>query len=213
MLFQSESYLIKTLYSGSNRKQKDICNDDKLLTTTTTMNKIGDIIKCIKMLSKKFPDEKIHYVEIGVKYGGVIKHVLDNTKDINLDIIGIDLFEDIDIKDDTNTHKGDVANIEDMRRKLKDYGHNNITLYKGDSSNILTTLENMKNVVCFIDGNHTYFSVKADYLGIREKMNCGYIIFDDIDPFWPGVNKFYRELPNNIKVITYNSYGIIKIRL
>jgi hypothetical protein len=47
MLFQSEAFLIKNLYRGDNKKKKEICSYDKLLTTTTTMDKIGSIIKYI----------------------------------------------------------------------------------------------------------------------------------------------------------------------
>lgn len=213
MLFQSEEKLIRSLYRGNNKKQKTICNYEQLLTTTTLMDKIGDIIKYIKLLSKKCPNEKIHYIEIGVKYGGVLKYVLENTKNIDIEVIGIDLFENFDICDNTNTHKGDIANKDEMDEKFIEFGYNNVKLYKGDSSTIINEkLSNMKNVVCFIDANHTYYGVKKDYDAILNKMDCGYIIFDDIDPFWPGVNKFYKEL-SHLEVVNYYYYGIIKINL
>jgi hypothetical protein len=121
------------------------------------------LVVLLNILTKKYPNDKIHYVEIGVKYGGVLKHVLDNTKDLNINVIGIDLFEDLNINDDSNTHKGDVANHHEMAQKFKDLGYNNVTLCKGYSHLEIEKLDKMEHVVCFIDGNHTYWNVNLDY--------------------------------------------------
>lgn len=213
-MLQSELILMKNLYSNKNPRVKTICKNNKLLTTTTLESKLKNVLNCIINLQKKFPSENIYYVEIGVKYGGSLRYMLENTKCLNVFGIGIDLFEDFSIEDPTNTHKGDVANRQEMLDKFRESGYDNVELYKGDSSTIIDILlDKMDHVVCFIDGNHTYHGVKLDYEAIKKKMNNGYIIFDDIDPLWVGVRQFYLELPQNIKVQSYRDYGITKYRL
>lgn len=172
--------------------------------------------KIIKKYIKKLYSEtkkEINYVEVGVKVGGTFRSVIDFCKKekIPFRAIAIDLFDLFVIKE-SNTHAGDVANQEIFDKKIKDLGYEEYVIsLKGDSHKSLKEIDEMDCVVGFIDGNHTYKHVKKDYELLREKMNKGYIVFDDINPYWYGVNKFYNELPRSIKVETGKRAGVVKI--
>ena len=167
-----------------------------------------------KYIQKLYNETKtlINYVEVGVKYGETFICVLEYCKEHNIpfEAYAIDLFDDFKIEY-KNTHRGIVSNHKIFKQKLNDLGYNNVYVIKGDSHEVLKNIKPMINVVSLIDGNHTYYYVKYDYLHLKSKTKRGYFIFDDIEPYWVGVNKFYNEIPNNIKVETHKGSGVIKI--
>ena len=168
-----------------------------------------------KYIQKTYDETKslINYVEIGVKYGETFICILEYCKKNNIPFkaYAMDLFDDFEITLE-NTHRGIVSNEKMFQKKLKDLGYDNAVAIKGDSHKTIKEMDNMDNVVALIDGNHTYHYVKHDYLYLKDKTNYGYFIFDDIEPFWVGVHKFYKELPKEIKVETHRSSGVIIIK-
>ena len=167
-----------------------------------------------KYIQKLYGETKsiINYVEIGVKYGETFICILDYCKKNNIpfNAYAIDLFDDFKIEYE-NTHRGIVSNEKMFQQKLNDLGYKNAYAIKGDSHKVISDMETMNNVVSLIDGNHTYYYVKQDYLLLKSKTKNGYFIFDDINPFWIGVHKFYNELPQSIKMETHRISGVIKI--
>ena len=100
--------------------------------------------------------------------------------------------------------------MKDIENKLKELNFNNFKLLKGRSSDVINTLPELENVVCFIDGDHSYNAVKADFNSIIKKIKNGYIIFDDLN--WTSVDRFFSEIENNYKVVFKNyRAGVIKI--
>lgn len=154
--------------------------DRKLISSYTGVEyaEIDCIIRCINQLlrlyDKIFP---IHYVEIGVLYGGLFKNILRQFhKKINP--IGIDLFEDF-VPHDGNTHGGNVTKMSLLEEILKQDGFTQFTLLKGDSTQVVPSIPYMEVCCCFIDGNHSYEGCKADFENIYERMDRGFILFHD----------------------------------
>ena len=198
-LVKEEIAFLRSLYSGNHKKKKTIATDEQLFTPGAPLEQRQDILKVVKT-KYRLSNKKVNYIEIGVKYGITFKHILDNTTEDEVYAHGFDLFEDFVVSEE-NTHKGDVANMAHMKKRLNELGHNNFELYKGDSApTIDKTLPELENCVVFIDANHTYHAVKNDYNAINKKIGIGsYIIFDDVN--WPGVGKFVNEIKNTVKII------------
>jgi len=199
----------KTLYLNRPRT-KSIATPEQVLSIPGASDaQRTHIVECCHRLYLK-NQKPVNYIEIGVWLGGTFNDILNKCKDIKLYAIGIDLFEDFQVIDDGNTHYGDVANRDDIENKLKTNGHTNFTLIKGDSVKVIDTLEKMENVVCFIDGNHTYEAVKKDFYSILPKISNGYIIFDDLD--WISIHQFFEEIQKHFRVVFRDiRTGIIKI--
>jgi len=148
--------------------------------------------------------EEITYIEIGIWLGATFKEILTETKDIKLTGIGVDLFEDFKIINDIskpslgNTHHGDVAKKSDVEKKLNNLGITNFKLLKGDTLDVINTFSPMKNVVCFIDANHTYEGVKNDFNAMLPKIKNGYVIFDDMD--WTTIKEFFEEIRSHYPI-------------
>lgn len=211
-MLQREKRFVKNL---QRLKKTDIAKFNKVLTTTSLPEQLQSIVSTVHKLSSETND-KINYIEIGMKYGGSFRYVLDNTKNLVIEkYYGFDLFEDFVVNQD-NTHKGDVANMNDIKNKLESIGHSNFTLIKGDS--LLTIneyLPKLDKIVAFIDGNHTYNAVKSDFNNIAKKSSSGsYFILDDTN--WPGVRIFLNELlkskrVKHIKTGQCKTYDIVQL--
>ena len=61
---------------------------------------------------------------------------------------------------------------------------------------IKTILDDINFDLAFIDGNHDYKNVKADFELVKK---CGRVLFHDVDPQFTQVDKFIKEL-GNVKV-------------
>jgi len=149
---------------------------------------IDGIIRCVKHLTQKYT--KVHYVEIGVLYGGVFRRVIQEFGG-KIKGIGIDLFEDFKV-DPNNTHGGNVTSKVLLEEKLYAHGCSNFTLLKGDSIIVVPNLPLMDTCVCFIDGNHSYDGCKADFLNIYEKIKKGFILLHDGQ--FSEVNQVVKEV-------------------
>jgi len=165
------------------------------------------------------------YMEIGVHNGGSMTMLLSgNSQDI--EIIGIDLFEDMyDIKCHPNREK--YAKYQYFRRdnllmektrenleKIKDhYGNKSkITLIKGNS--YLDETENrVKPLVgeldlLFIDGDHTSDGIKNDFdRYFKYVRNGGFLVFDDyhIPEIYNFINRVVKEEPNITFICEFKS--------
>jgi len=195
---------------------KSIYPPEKVLGTYgSTPNERKAIIDvCHKLYDET--KEEITYIEIGIWLGATFKEILEETKDIKLKGIGVDLFEDFKIINDItkpslgNTHHGDVAKKEDVEKKLNSLGITNFKLLKGDTVEVINSFPVMKNVVCFIDANHTYEGVKNDFNAMFPKIKNGYVIFDDMD--WTTIKRFFDEIKSQYPIEYKDSRcAIIKI--
>lgn len=164
-----------------------------------------------------------NYMEIGVHNSGSISMLLSG-KNKNINIYGIDLFEDIYDeskhfnKEKYNTYqyfKRDNLSIKKTRNNInnlkKHYNNNSkINLIQGNSyfnetENIFKEeLSNNELDLLFIDGDHTLDGVKNDFERYSKYVKKeGYIIFDDYHH--PIIKEYCDKLlkeNSNIKLIT-----------
>jgi Methyltransferase domain len=164
----------------------------------------------------------VTYIEIGIFYGGTFTYVLQNCKNIKIRGIGIDLFEDFDLIrgtytdhqiENTHNHDAGVITYDGFKKKLKEMKISKYTLLKGDSAQMIDSFNKMKNVVCFIDGNHMYEAVKADFYATLSHTKNGYIVLDDVEPNHDGVLRFFNEIKDNYDVrFVGTKNAVFKIR-
>ena len=174
-----------------------------------------------------------NYMEIGVHNGGSITMILSG-KNKNINIIGIDLFEDI--YDETkHLNKEKFTTYQYFKRdnlsitktmhnieKVKQYYNNNskIFMIQGNSyfdeteNNFKYKINDTELDLLFIDGDHTLDGVKNDFERYSKYVKKeGYIIFDDYHHpiIKTYCDKLLKETPN-IKLITkfksFNSNAI-----
>jgi len=69
----------------------------------------------------------------------------------------------------------------------------------GKEKDIKTIIDSIDFDFAFIDGNHSYENVKADFELVKR---CGRILFHDIVPEFKGIYKFAKEI--GIKAVFYN---------
>jgi hypothetical protein len=203
-------------------KEITLNNDPKFMASGVT-DAIKNVIKELcKRLSDNNTNNKVTYIEIGIWYGGTFKEILHYCTDNNLNVhgIGIDFFEDFDLLNgnDINTHVDSVITLESAKLEYEKEGLKNFTLLKGDSAKTLRSLELTENVVCFIDANHTYEAVKADFLAAESIMKNGYIILDDCNEDEHadgqyGIYRFFKEIKDQYKIVYKDSRNVaFKIR-
>lgn len=126
--------------------------------------------------------DRVTYVEVGVFFGGTFKLVLENFHK-QIDIIGIDLFEDYR-ENSNSTHIGATANKEVLELDLKSRGFTDFHLIKAESLDGLLSLNGIKNGVVFIDGSHTYKATMLDFLSAYIKVESGDFIFHNSSNNW-----------------------------
>jgi hypothetical protein len=198
-------------------KDYGIINSDheKFMESNVTPS-IKRIIKeiCHKLYTET--NKQVNYIEIGIWYGGTFKEILQDCKDIDLHGIGIDFFEDFVKlnKDELNTHVAPTITLESAIKKYKEEGFSNFTLIKGNSVDVLKSLEKLENVVCLIDGNHTYNAVKNDFETVKNITINGYIILDDCN-YWEdpngeyGIFKFFNEIKNQYRIVYQDVRNVV----
>jgi len=151
---------------------------------------------CLHVLSRLLGNVK-RYVEVGVHNGTSMSYVVKESTPKHC--IGIDMFT-------TNAHYGkDKLQKERSRKNIQknNASKSKIGLIKGNSRSEKVLAELLKNFnyntvdMLFIDGDHSYDGVKADFDNYSKFVRPGgWIILDDYMPHkdnWPGICKFVHE--------------------
>jgi predicted O-methyltransferase YrrM len=138
------------------------------------------------------------YVEIGVHNGTSMSYVLRNAPR-PLHCIGIDLFEGT-----IQRYKKDSLRLERTRKSLEasNTAGSQVTLIQGNSTRPETVAAAKEALgpaakadLVFIDGDHEYKGVKADIERYAPLVKPdGFLVFDDVEPTYPGVVKATEEL-------------------
>ena len=171
----------------------------------------------LNLVNKKKP--KV-FLEVGVLEGVTARNVCDllykvhNTK---FRYIGIDLFG-LDIEENNKKEFTPISNkysnlfkrfyfkyilkqkpnsVEGVKYLLKKY-QSCVELHKGYSSNILKVIDLSIVDFCFLDGGHSYETVKNDLAIIFSKIKKkSIILIDDYNQSNYGVKKAVDEIKNN----------------
>ena len=151
---------------------------------------------CLHLLCRMIGDVK-RYVEVGVHNGTSMSYVVK--EDSSKHCIGIDMFA-------PNGHYGkDKVTKERSRKNIQknNSSKSRVGLIKGNSKAKKVIAELRKNFehesvdLLFIDGDHSYLGVKADFENYSKFVKPGgWIVLDDYMPHkdrWPGVCKFVHE--------------------
>jgi len=175
-----------------------------------------------------------NFLEVGVFQGVTSRNVCEKLYEINKEnflFYGIDVFEDTDTNFDnhekTTKHnrlsnplkhlifniilKKNLFSIESIYDFLKKF-KNNVHLYKGFSDTELLKVDMSKVDMVFLDGGHSYKTVKNDLSlilkGIRKDK---IIICDDYDQLTYGVKKAVDELSNHVSEIKKLNSRLVRI--
>ena len=175
-----------------------------------------------------------NFIEVGVFQGVTSRNICEKLYQINKSEFkyhGIDIFEDtndqIDSKEKTAKHnrianpfkhlifniilKKDLFSIESIYIFLKKF-KKNVFLYKGFSDVELPKI-NMTDIdMIFLDGGHSYETVKSDISIILKSIKKGKIIIcDDYDQESYGVKKAVDELKNKVTEIKELNKRLVRI--
>ena len=174
---------------------------------------LDDTIELMQSYLKNIQGGK--FVEIGVLGGASLLYNYDLCKTNNIEIYGIDPFEDIDIfngKEELNTakHIVDYARSGALKRRLKlekiITDHNlNITLIKNTSGESSKMFDDNSISILHIDGDHSYNGVKSDMNNFWSKIKSGGIIIND-DYTWGCCKKAIQEFVQNHESEISSSY-------
>ena len=175
-----------------------------------------------------------NFLEIGVLEGATSRNIcemLNNVNDGNFKFTGIDLFgEDVqenNLKEFTPI-SSKISNplkwlyfkfflrmkpnsVEGVKLLLKKF-NKSVNLYKGYSKNILNKI-NLKEIdFVFLDGGHSYETVKEDLDILRSKLNKNSIILcDDYNILKYGVKKAVDEIKDNYSFKDLGRFAFIRI--
>tara|TARA_B100001093_G_C26802385_1_gene1004006 strand:+ start:599 stop:1225 length:627 start_codon:yes stop_codon:yes gene_type:complete len=160
-----------------------------------------------------------NFLEVGVLEGVTAKNVCDLLYKIygnDFKYFGIDLFG-IDIEDNNTKEFTPISNkysnplkyfyhkfflrkepnsIDGVKHLLKKYA-TSVNLYKGYSQHFLNIIDLSSIDFCFLDGGHSYNTVKEDLLIILQHIKKNsYILIDDYNQPAYGVKKAVDEIKN-----------------
>ena len=175
-----------------------------------------------------------NFIEVGVFQGVTSRNVCEKLYEIhkeNFLFHGIDIFEDtninIDNKEMTIKHnkisnpfkhlifniilKKNLFSIDSIYSFLKKF-KNNVQLYKGFSETQLPKIDMSKIDMVFLDGGHSYETVKSDLSLILKGIKKNKIIIcDDYDQVDYGVKKAVDELLNQVSEIKLLNKRLVRI--
>jgi len=175
-----------------------------------------------------------NFLEVGVFQGVTSKNVCEKLHEINKENFlfhGIDVFEDTDSNFDNHEKtvkhnrlsnplkhlifniilKKNLFSIESIYVFLKKF-KNNVNLYKGFSDTELLKIDMSKIDMIFLDGGHSYETVKNDLLLILKGIKKNKIIIcDDYDQASYGVKKAVDELLNQVSEIKELNKRLVRI--
>ena len=174
------------------------------------------------------------FLEVGVFQGVTSRNVCEKLYEINKEhflFYGIDVFEDRDTNFDnhekTTKHnrlsnplkhlifniilKKNLFSIESIYGFLKKF-KKNVKLYKGFSDTELLKIDMSKVDMVFLDGGHSYETVKNDLSLILKSIKKDKIIIcDDYDQLTYGVKKAVDELTNHVSEIKELNSRLVRI--
>ena len=175
-----------------------------------------------------------NFIEVGVFQGVTSRNVCEKLYEIhkeNFLFHGIDIFEDtninIDNKEMTIKHnkisnpfkhlffniilKKNLFSIDSIYSFLKKF-KNNVQLYKGFSETELPKIDMSKIDMVFLDGGHSYETVRSDLSLILKGIKKNKIIIcDDYDQVDYGVKKAVDELLNQVSEIKLLNKRLVRI--
>jgi predicted O-methyltransferase YrrM len=175
-----------------------------------------------------------HFLEVGVFQGVTSRNICEKLNLIHQNqfkYYGIDIFEDgddlLDNKEMTSKHnkisnpikhllyniifKENLNSLKSVKELLKKF-NNNVTLYKGLSEKVLPKINISEIDFIFLDGGHSYETVKNDlFLILKDIKKNKVIICDDYDQKKYGVKKAVDELINNVTEIKELNKRLVKI--
>ena len=175
-----------------------------------------------------------NFIEVGVFQGVTSRNVCEKLYEINKENFlfhGIDIFEDtninIDNKEMTIKHnkisnpfkhlifniilKKNLFSIDSIYSFLKKF-KNNVKLYKGFSETQLPKIDMSKIDMVFLDGGHSYETVRSDLSLILKGIKKNKIIIcDDYDQVDYGVKKAVDELLNQVTEIKQLNKRLVRI--
>ena len=175
-----------------------------------------------------------NFIEVGVFQGVTSRNVCEKLYEIhkeNFLFHGIDIFEDtninIDNKEMTIKHnkisnpfkhlifniilKKNLFSIDSIYSFLKKF-KNNVQLYKGFSETELPKIDMSKIDMVFLDGGHSYETVRSDLSLILKGIKKNKIIIcDDYDQVNYGVKKAVDELLNQVTEIKQLNKRLVRI--
>ena len=203
----------------------------KLYFRKTSFKK--DLESANLLLDQIYKNRPKNFLEVGVYQGVTARNVCEVLKEINQNefkYIGIDLFSTsnllFDKKEKTlkqqkisNPFKNFYFNFlrkenlnskKAVSRLLKKF-NNNISLYEGYSDKILNSIDISYIDMVFLDGGHSYETVKKDLKILITKLKKNKIIIcDDYDQKNYGVKRAVDELRLEYKIEMVNE-RIVKI--
>lgn len=172
-------------------------------------------------------------LEVGVFQGVTSRNICEKLNLIHqnqFNFFGIDIFEDsddlLDDKEMTSKHnkisnpmkhllyniifKKNLNSLKSVKKLLKKFS-NNVILYKGLSDVMLPKINMSEIDFVFLDGGHSYKTVKNDlFLILKNIKKNKIIICDDYDQKNYGVKKAVDELTNVTEVKELNK-RLVKI--
>ena len=175
-----------------------------------------------------------NFIEVGVFQGVTSRNICEKLYEINKENFlfhGIDIFEDtninIDNKEMTIKHnkisnpfkhlifniilKKNLFSIDSIYSFLKKF-KNNVLLYKGFSETQLPKIDMSKIDMVFLDGGHSYETVRSDLSLILKGIKKNKIIIcDDYDQVDYGVKKAVDELLNQVTEIKQLNKRLVRI--
>ena len=111
------------------------------------------------------------YAEVGVFEGEFSKELFTVLKPQKLHLI--DLFTGNAVSGDKDGNNGKWANLDDVFQHLICYFPQNVTMYKGESYNVLNGFKDDSLDMIYIDGDHSYEGVKKDLHAAYDKVKSG----------------------------------------
>ena len=175
-----------------------------------------------------------NFLEVGVFQGVTSRNVCEMLKklhDNNFKYYGVDIFEDSDEKTDlkestlksnkiSNPFKHLIFNIilkknlnsfESVRKLLKKF-ESNVFLIKGFSHEAILKIDISEIEFVFLDGGHSYETVKEDLRLILKDIKKNMIIIcDDYDQGGYGVKRAVDELKNQVTDVINLNDRLVKI--
>jgi len=137
------------------------------------------------------------YIEIGTWKMGTFEY-MNSKLPSGVKMMGFDLFEDAPSEEIAPDEMG-LSYDESM--KLVSEWDREVVLVKGDTKNTLQNgcLQDIESpVVVYLDGGHSYETVKSDFWNLHSKVDSGFIILDDWmnpDVLVDGINKYGFHYP------------------